>query len=136
MRKPWLDIGIEVAPHEVPYLIDEVPLIAVLGVHAHGETRVTGASELKFKESNRIEAIAKNLKAMGADIEIFEDGFAIQGPQQLRGSRIDSMGDHRIAMAFSVLGLRAKGETEITNAECVQVSYPDFYKILSELGNG
>ena len=128
--------GVEVTSDEVPYLIDEIPLVAVLGVCAHGVTKVTGAGELRFKESNRIDAITRNLKAMGAEIEVFDDGFEIAGPQDLRGGQVDSMGDHRIAMAFSVLGLRAKGETEISNAECVETSYPDFYEVLGKLGNG
>jgi 3-phosphoshikimate 1-carboxyvinyltransferase len=128
--------GIEVAPSEVPFLIDEIPLIAALAVHAEGETRVTGAAELQLKESNRIDAVARGLRAMGAEIEVLPDGFAIEGPQRLRGARIDPQGDHRMAMVFSILGLRAEGETEITDAECVQVSYPSFYEILAELQNG
>lgn len=128
--------GTRVLPDEVPSLIDEIPLIAVLATAAQGETEVSGAEELRVKESDRIEAVAANLRAMGGEIETWRDGFVIRGPQRLHGARIDPRDDHRIAMAFSIAGLIADGETEIEGAECVAVSYPDFYRHLRELVQG
>jgi 3-phosphoshikimate 1-carboxyvinyltransferase len=107
--------------------------LAVLATQAHGETRVTGAEELRVKETDRIEAIAKNLRAMGAEIETTPDGFIIQGPQKLKGANIDSFHDHRIAMAFSIAALVAEGENVIHGSECVAISYPEFFSTLSEL---
>jgi len=125
--------GIDILPHEVPTLIDELPLVAILANFAHGTTTVRGAEELRVKETDRLEAIAKNLRAMGGEIELYRDGFAIHGPQTLRGAAIDSFGDHRIAMAFSVAALKAQGPSEIRESECVAISYPTFYETLAEL---
>ncbi len=118
---------------EVPSLIDEIPLLAVLATQAVGTTEIRGAEELRVKESDRIEAIAMNLRAMGAVIEVFPDGLKIVGPQKLKGASIETVHDHRIAMAFSIAGLMADGETTINGAECCAVSYPDFFKDLEEL---
>jgi 3-phosphoshikimate 1-carboxyvinyltransferase len=118
---------------EVPSLIDEIPLIAVLATQANGVTEVRGAEELRVKESDRIEAVATNLRAMGIEIEVYPDGFKIQGPQKLKGADIQTFHDHRIAMAFTIAGLVADGETVIHDSECVAVSYPDFYDALKEL---
>lgn len=126
--------GVEIGADEIPYLIDEIPLIAVLGLFAEGKTCVRGAGELRFKESNRIDSMAINLKRMGANIEVFEDGFEIYGPQKLHGASVDSMGDHRIAMALSILAL-AIGNSEVQNAECVEKSYPGFYNILEKIAH-
>lgn len=120
--------------HDVPALVDEIPLLAVLATQAQGETIVRGAAELRVKESDRIEAIATALRAMGAQIETFEDGFRIAGPQQLHGASVDPCGDHRIAMAAAIAGLAARGETTIRQAECVGVSYPAFFATLRALG--
>lgn len=128
--------GTVVAPSEIPDLIDEVPLIAVLGSQALGRTEVRGAAELRIKESDRLEAIAVNLRRMGAEIELFEDGFAIKGPQSLSGTpdqAIDPMHDHRIAMAFAIAGLVARGETRIQDPGCVAISYPEFFSTLHSL---
>jgi 3-phosphoshikimate 1-carboxyvinyltransferase len=102
----------------------------VLATQAHGRTEVQGASELRVKESDRIDAIAEALGAMGAQIETFEDGFAIEGPQPLRGALIEPQGDHRIAMAAAVASLAARGTTTIFDAECVGVSYPSFFNTM------
>lgn len=102
----------------------------MLATRALGRTHVRGAAELRVKESDRIEAIADTLRAMGAQVETFDDGFAIDGPQQLRGALIDPQGDHRIAMAAAVASLAARGDTTIFDAECVGVSYPSFYGTL------
>lgn len=126
--------GVTLSERDVPALIDELPLLAVLASQAQGETIVRGAGELRVKESDRIEAIAGALRAMGAEIETFSDGFAIAGRQQLRGAAIDPCGDHRIAMAASIAALCAHGETIIRDAECVGVSYPSFFMTLRSLG--
>jgi len=91
------------------------------------------AKELRVKESDRIRAVADGIRALGGEIEEFEDGFAISGPQRLVGGRVDSAGDHRIAMAFSIAGLIADGVTEIVGADCASVSFPEFYDSLAKL---
>lgn len=125
--------GCNILKEEVPSLIDEIPLIAVLATQAHGVTEVRGAEELRVKESDRLEAVASNLRAMGCVIEIFDDGFRIVGPQKLTGTNIETFNDHRIAMAFSIAGLVAEKETTILDSECVAVSYPNFYETLNQL---
>jgi 3-phosphoshikimate 1-carboxyvinyltransferase len=117
-------------------LIDELPLFAVLATQAQGVTEVEGAEELRVKESDRIEATATALRAMKAEIEVRKDGYKIQGVQKLHGAVIDSFHDHRIAMAFSIAGLVAQGETEILHPECVSISYPAFFETLKELTKG
>ena len=128
--------GTSITAAEVPALIDEIPLVAVLGALAEGETVVHGAEELRVKETDRIESVAKNLRLMGGTIETFADGFRIVGPQKLRGAALDSMGDHRVAMAFAVAALSAHGETTIEHAEAASVSYPAFWETLAGLGHG
>lgn len=125
--------GCFISKEEVPSLIDEIPLIAVLATQAHGVTEVRGAEELRVKESDRLQAVATNLEAMGCEIEIFPDGFRINGPQKLNGAEIQTFNDHRIAMAFTIAGLVAENQTTIFDAECVAVSYPNFYETLTEL---
>jgi 3-phosphoshikimate 1-carboxyvinyltransferase len=125
--------GIHVKPEDIPALVDEIPLLAVLATQAHGETLVEGAQELRVKESDRLEAVAHNLRLMGAKIDLRQDGFLIKGPQKLKGAVIDTFHDHRIAMAFSIAGLVAEGITKIEDSECVGISYPDFFKTLKEL---
>jgi len=126
-------VGVHIRAEDVPALIDEIPLLAVLATQAHGATIVEGAEELRVKESDRLEAVAQNLRAMGATIEVRKDGFAISGPQKLKGAVIESFHDHRIAMAFSIAALVASGETEIRDSGCVAISYPDFFKTLKSL---
>lgn len=125
--------GGTISKEEVPSLIDEIPLIAVLATQCHGVTEVRGAEELRVKESDRIEAVATNLRAMGAKIETYPDGFRIEGPQKLHGADIKTFHDHRIAMAFTIAGLVSDGETTIHDSECVAVSYPNFFETLDEL---
>lgn len=125
--------GTKVIKDEIPSLIDEIPLLAVLATQASGITEIEGAEELRVKESDRIEMVAKNLRAMGAELTVRKDGFHIVGPQKLRGAKIHTENDHRIAMAFSIAGLLAQGETEISDEECVGVSYPNFFATLDEL---
>lgn len=114
----------------IPTLIDELPVIAVMAACANRETIIRNAEELKVKESNRLEIIVHHLSEMGCDITGTEDGMIIRGGKPLHGAVLDSHLDHRIAMSFAVAGLVADGETEITNADCVNISYPGFYRDL------
>jgi len=117
----------------IPSLIDELPLLALVGSQIDGGIQIRDAAELRHKESDRLAATAANLRAMGADVEEFEDGLAVSGPTQLHGALIDSHGDHRIAMAFSVAALIAEGETQIDGAECVAISFPEFFTLLESV---
>ena len=114
----------------IPTLIDELPVLSVLAAFAEGTTIIRDAQELKVKESNRLDIMVHHLTAMGADVEPTEDGMIITGGKPLHGGILDSYLDHRIAMAFAVAGMVAEGETEITRADCVDISYPYFYKFL------
>jgi 3-phosphoshikimate 1-carboxyvinyltransferase len=111
-------------------LIDELPVLAAIGPYTRGGIRIRDAKELRVKESDRIALVVKNLRAMGADVTEFEDGLEAPGGQTLHGATIDSGGDHRIAMAFSVAALRAEGETLIQGAESVAISFPEFFNLL------
>ncbi|WP_109484719.1 3-phosphoshikimate 1-carboxyvinyltransferase [Occallatibacter savannae] len=111
-------------------LIDELPVLAAIGPFTSGGIRVRDAKELRVKESDRIALVARNLRAMGAEVEEFEDGLDVPGGQRLHGAVIDSGGDHRIAMAFSVAALRAEGETLIQGAESAAISFPEFFDLL------
>ena len=117
----------------VPQLIDELPLLAVVGSQVPGGIEIRDAAELRVKESDRIATTALNLRAMGADVTEFEDGLHVSGPARLRGAEIHPRGDHRIAMAFTVAGLVAEGETQITNHDCVAVSFPEFFDLLESV---
>lgn len=123
--------GTRVDPHVAPTLIDELPVLALAATQAEGETVVTGAAELRHKESDRIAAIATNLGALGADIEARDDGFVVRGPTPLRGARVSSHGDHRIAMTMAVAAFLAEGTTDISSADAIDVSYPNFFEDLS-----
>lgn len=127
--------GIEIKGEVIPTLIDELPIISVLACFAKGRTIIKDAAELKVKESNRIDVCVNNLKSMGADVTATDDGMIINGGNELHGSVIDSKLDHRIAMSFAIAALMAKGTTSITNAECVNISYPGFYSDLKMLSN-
>jgi 3-phosphoshikimate 1-carboxyvinyltransferase len=117
----------------VPQLIDELPLLAVVGSQIAGGIEIRDAAELRVKESDRIATTVQALKAMGAEVEEFDDGLRAGGGARLRGAKIDPRGDHRIAMAFTVAGLIAEGETEITDSECVAVSFPEFFDLLESV---
>lgn len=117
----------------IPKLIDEIPVIAILACFAEGETVIKDAAELKVKESNRIDVMVNNLSAMGADITGTDDGMIIRGGKPLHSAVIHSKKDHRIAMSFAVAAMCAEGETEILDANCVNISYPDFYRDLENL---
>lgn len=125
--------GTEIGGELIPTLIDELPIIAVLASYANGTTVIKDAQELKVKESNRIDVMVSNLSKMGVDIQPTEDGMIIQGGKQLHGAVIDSKLDHRIAMSFAIAALQAEGETEILGSECVNISYPGFYRDLQNI---
>ncbi|MDD7435751.1 MAG: 3-phosphoshikimate 1-carboxyvinyltransferase [Lachnospiraceae bacterium] len=125
--------GVTIGGKIIPTLIDEIPMIAVMACFAEGITTIKDAQELKVKESNRIDTVVTNLKAMGAHIEATDDGMIIEGGYPLHGAVIDSHLDHRIAMSFAIGALGADGETRIEGAECVKISYPEFYQTLENL---
>jgi 3-phosphoshikimate 1-carboxyvinyltransferase len=114
-------------------MVDELPVLAVLATQANGRTVIRDAQELRVKETDRIAAVAENLKHMGAQIEAQPDGWIVHGPQKLRGARLESYGDHRLVMAFSVAGLIAEGETVIEGAEWAAISYPNFFEDLDRV---
>jgi 3-phosphoshikimate 1-carboxyvinyltransferase len=114
-------------------LIDELPVIAAIAPYTKNGIRIRDAKELRVKESDRIALVASNLRAMGAEVEEFEDGLDVPGHQSLHGAEIDAGGDHRIAMAFSVAALRATGETLIRGAESAAISFPEFFDLLDRV---
>jgi len=127
--------GTVIQGKEIPQLIDELPILAVAGALAEGTTIIRQAQELRVKETDRIAAIAHNLRAMGAQVVELADGLEIHGRAELRGARVASFGDHRIAMAFAIAGMFADGETIVQDVECVRESYPGFEKALDEFVN-
>jgi 3-phosphoshikimate 1-carboxyvinyltransferase len=122
----------EIAPREVPGVIDELPVLGALATHG-GELHVTGARELRVKESDRISALADGFRRMGGDIEEFPDGFHISGRERLKGGEVDARHDHRLAMAFAIAALGASGPTVIHDAGAAAVSYPEFFSVLESL---
>jgi len=125
--------GIRVDGDVIPNLIDEIPILAVAGAFADGAMEIRGAAELRHKESDRITAVVEGLRAMGADVEEFEDGLAVTGGNGLNGAEITTHHDHRIAMAFAIAGLAASGSTLIRDASIADVSFPGFYDTLDSL---
>ena len=123
--------GGSLTPEMAPGLIDELPVLAVLGTRMERGIEFRGAAELRVKESDRLRAVAENLRRMGAEVEEYPDGLRVPGFQLLRAAEVDSYGDHRIAMAFAVAGLMAAGETTIREAESVAISFPDFFEVLA-----
>ncbi len=119
---------------QIPSLIDELPIIAVLASIAEGETRITGAQELRVKESDRIRSMAVELRKMGADIDERQDGWQIRGPAPLKGATVRSWGDHRVAMALAIAAIYADGVTVIEDAQCIAISFPQFPQLLAQLG--
>jgi 3-phosphoshikimate 1-carboxyvinyltransferase len=114
-------------------LIDELPVLAAIAPYTRGGIRIRDARELRVKESDRIALVARNLRAMGAEVKEFEDGLDVPGGQQLRGAVVDSDGDHRIAMAFSVAALRAEGDTLVVGADAAAISFPEFFAMLEQV---
>ena len=124
--------GGEIPESAIPGLIDELPVLAVLGTQTEQGLTFRGAAELRVKESDRLAAVAENLRRMGAEVEEFPDGLRVAGRKTLRGAEIDPHDDHRIAMAFAVAGLVAQGHTIIKNSGCVDISFPDFFATLAK----
>lgn len=120
-------------PTLIPSLIDELPLLAIIGSQLSGGLEIRNASELRVKETDRIMATVKNLRAMGAEVQEYDDGLFIEGPTRLRAASVDSFGDHRIAMAFSIAALIADGPTELAGESCVAISFPEFYEFLQKI---
>ncbi len=118
--------GTVIDGHEIPNVIDELPILAVAAALARGETIIRDAHELRVKETDRISAVAQNLRLMGVEVREYEDGMDIVGGTPLQGAEIASFGDHRIAMAFAVAGLYAEGVTTVHNIDCINTSYPNF----------
>ena len=129
-HRTLLDTHVE--PHEIPGVIDELPALAALATHG-GALSVSGAGELRVKESDRISALAEGFRRMGADIEEQPDGFQVCATRQLRGGEVDAHNDHRLVMAFSIAALGASGPTTILGAEAAAVSYPEFFSVLDAL---
>ena len=125
--------GLSLSGADTAALIDEIPVLAAIAPYTEQGIEIRDARELRVKESDRIAAVATNLRAMGAQVEEREDGLKIPGRQTLHGAEIDSFGDHRIAMAFAVAGLRAEGETRILRADAAVISYPAFFETLEGL---
>src|SRR6266849_4982127 len=126
-----------IAGEQIPLMIDELPMLAALGPHTEEGIEIRDAAELRVKESDRIAALAENLRSMGAKVEERPDGLRVEGKRagKLRGAQIEPRGDHRIAMAFAVAGLAADGPTVIRDADCAGVSFPDFYKELNRMAD-
>lgn len=125
--------GTTIAGADTAALIDELPVLAAIAPYSVHGIEIKDARELRVKESDRILVVAQNLRAMGAQVEEREDGLRIPGGQVLRGAEVDSHGDHRIAMAFSIAALRAEGETRVRNASAASVSYPGFFEVLQSI---
>jgi 3-phosphoshikimate 1-carboxyvinyltransferase len=127
--------GTTVEPEEVPLVIDELPLVALLGCFAEGETVVRGAEELRLKESDRIATVVEGLRGLGADIDPAPDGFRVKGTGGLRGGRLDAHGDHRLALLGAVAGLASEQGVEVVGMEAAEISYPRFAQDVAELSS-
>jgi 3-phosphoshikimate 1-carboxyvinyltransferase len=125
--------GMEIAGHWIPNIIDEIPVLSVLATRTQKGIRIRDAAELRAKESDRIHAVATNLRALGANVEEYPDGLFVPGQQALSGGTVDSFGDHRIAMAFAVAGLLARGPVVIKDPACVAISFPGFFDLLRQV---
>jgi len=125
--------GIKIGGEIIPRIIDEIPIIALIATQAEGVTEIRGANELRVKESDRISTIAAELNKLGANIQELDDGMIITGPTFLKGAKVKSFGDHRIAMMLSIAGLIADGQVEIDDTACIETSFPGFKQILSEI---
>lgn len=127
-------VGTTVTAAEVPTLVDELPLFAVAACHAHGDSLVRGAAELRLKETDRIDAVAEELRRLGGHIRATPDGFRIRGvPARLRGGVFDTRGDHRLAMLGAVAGVSSREGVELRGAEAVDTSFPGFFRVLAQL---
>jgi 3-phosphoshikimate 1-carboxyvinyltransferase len=130
-------VGATIEAAEVPSLIDELPILAVAASHARGETVVRGAGELRAKESNRIETVVEELRRVGGHVRATRDGFRVKGvPSRLRGGKIDSHGDHRLAMLGAVVGVASREGVELRDADAAAVSFPGFFEVLEQVAPG
>ena len=130
-------VGATVVADEVPSLIDELPLLALAACHARGETVVRGASELRLKETDRIEAVVEELRRIGGHVRATRDGFRVKGvPARLRGGVVDSRGDHRLAMLGAVAGLSSREGVELRGAHAVETSFPGLFELLEQVAPG
>ncbi len=125
--------SVKIKKRNIPNIIDEVPILAILATQANGRTVIEGAEELRYKECDRIHAICSNLKKMNANILELDDGFIIKGPTKLSGARVSTFGDHRIAMAFSIAGLISKESVVLDDQDCVSISFPNFFQKLKKV---
>jgi 3-phosphoshikimate 1-carboxyvinyltransferase len=125
--------GRRIVGETIPTIIDELPIMAIIATQAQGTTVIRDAFELRHKETDRIKVVVANLRKMGARIGELEDGMAIDGGTELEGAEITTYGDHRIAMAFAIAGLIARGETVIRDSECVATSHPSFWEDLDSI---
>lgn len=128
--------AVKVQKDEIPFMIDEFPILCIAATQAEGVTTISGAGELRVKESDRIKAMATELRKLGVEVEEYPDGLAIKGKADLKGCELESYGDHRIAMSLAIAGLLAKGATYINKASCVDISFPGFFGELRRLANG
>mgnify|MGYP001400273383 FL=1 len=124
--------GIDIKGDEIGTFIDEVPILAVASAFAEGTTAIRNASELKYKESDRIKVMTNEMRKMGVAIEELKDGMIIQGNSSLKPAKLESHNDHRIAMALSIAALKANGTSYLSNHECINISFPTFFDILLE----
>jgi 3-phosphoshikimate 1-carboxyvinyltransferase len=127
--------GITITPDMIPPMVDEIPILALAATQAEGKTKITGAEDLRYKECDRLHAIATELKRLGAHIKENPDGLEIEGPVQLNGANVKTYDDHRMVMTMAVAGLISKGETTIENIDAVKISFPDFFTKLDEITN-
>ena len=125
--------GMDIGGSWIPNVIDEIPVLAVIGTRTRKGIHIRDAQELRAKESDRIHAVASNLRALGVQVDEHPDGLSVPGGQTLQAGVVDSFGDHRIAMAFAVAGLLASGPVTILNPSCVGISFPGFFELLDEL---
>ncbi len=128
--------NIQIPVELVPNIIDEIPILSILSARSKGVMELRNARELRFKESDRIKAIVQNLSKVGIQVEEYEDGFRIEGPQNFTGGRVTTYGDHRIAMSFAIAGLIAKQSITLDNPACVAVSFPQFFDLLKQVVQG
>jgi len=128
-------VGTQISAEQVPALVDEVPILSVAAALAQGETTIRGAAELRLKESDRLHVIARGLQALGTEVEELPDGLRIGGGQRLTPARLESCGDHRMAMAWAIASVAQGGDCEIVGKDCVGVSYPGFWKELAKLAS-
>ena len=132
--RPAQLVGTSITAREVPLLVDELPLFALLAVHARGDSVLRGAAELRAKETDRIEAVVDGLRRLGAHIRATEDGFRVRGvPSRLRSGTLDARGDHRIAILGAIAGLVSREGVTVEGAEAAAVSFPGFYDLLDSL---